>query len=50
MGILCKHGMELGVWVEVLGHGFDRMVLGMFPLQPAGLVQFYSFLSTVAGS
>lgn len=50
MGILYKHGMEFGMWVEVLGHGFGRMVLGMLPLQPAGLIQFYSFSSTVAGS
>lgn len=39
----------MGVWV---GHKFGRRGLGVLPLQPAGLIQFYfySFASTTEHS
>lgn len=48
MGLLYKHGIELGVWVGM--RGFVRMGLNMFPLLPVGLIHVYCFSSAVAGS
>lgn len=48
MGLLYKHGIELGVWVGM--RGFGRMGLNMFPLLPVGLIHVYYFSSAVSGS
>lgn len=48
MGLLYKHGIELGVRVGM--RGFVRMGLNMFPLLPVGLIHVYYFSSAVSGS
>lgn len=33
--------------IGVVEHKFGRSHLGLLPVQPAGLIQFYSFTSTM---